>query len=280
MRLTDFLEVYVGERDLARATDADYRMVVAAFLSGRSLLLDDLTAGLFNEYLAALKARGNSPATIHSRRTKLLVLWRAAYASGATDNRPDDLRVRKVRVPEQRPVGWSAEEVRRLIAWCQTHLRRRMRLVSVPAGDYLAALFAVLWDSGMRLGDALALTFGDVATGSVAWRQSKTGRWHRAQLRQTTLAAVERIRLPERRLVWQRTGASRTALYRLIRRAAAGAGLTGSSKYIRRGGATDCERREAGSAPAYLGHVAGSRVAYRHYVDTAALARVVTPGEL
>lgn len=52
----------------------------------------------------------------------------------------------------------------------------------------------------------------------------------------------------------------------MIRRAFAGAGLTGTSKYIRRGVATDVYLRGLDPGRA-LGHVPGSRVAIRWYVS-------------
>lgn len=275
MKLSDFVSIYTMERDIALRTRDDYAWVASQF----NVDVDAITAHLINVHLQLLKDRGCSPSSVRSRRTKLLVLWRAAYRDGYTENRPDPYRVRKVRVPAPNPQGLTHEQTARLVEWCQLHMRRRMRLIPVPAGDYLAALFLFLWSTGMRLGDALSMQFDWLQTDTVTWRQSKTDRWHTARLSPATLHAIETIRTPGRSLIWPRPGKSRTALYAMIRRAFRGAGLDGTSKYIRRGVATDVFTRGLDPGRA-LGHVPGSRVAIRFYVSQDAQIEPVSPTEL
>lgn len=279
MQLLDYVTRYGVEHDVRANTLTDYRYATVGFIkSSGNGDLDALSAAAISEHLAGLKSWGYSPHTIRGRRAKLLVLWRAAYRAGLTDNRPDADRIRRVKVPPPNPICWRSDDVDRLVTFCEVAMRRRLRSVPVPAGDYLAALFLFLWSSGMRLGDALSMEFAWLGP-TVTFRQSKTSEWHRASLSSRTLAAIERIRSPERAMVWPRPGKSRTALYRLIRRAIQGAGLSGSSKYIRRGGATDCYQQ--GKDPArYCGHVPGSRVALRWYVSREAQIEPVSPTEL
>ena len=52
----------------------------------------------------------------------------------------------------------------------------------------------------------------------------------------------------------------------------ASAGLEGTTKYLRRSGATHCEMVSPGSAPAFLGHLSGSALAQKHYLDPTLLA--------
>lgn len=275
MKLSEFVSIYTLERDVALRTRDDYAWIASQF----NVDVDAITAHLINVHLQLLRDRGCSPSSVRSRRTKLLVLWRAAYRNGYTENRPDQDRVRKVRVPEPNPQGLTHEQTARLVEWCQASMRRRMRLVPVPAGDYLAALFLFLWSTGMRLGDALSMQFDWLQTDTVTWRQSKTDRWHTARLSPATLHAIELIRTPDRCLIWPRHGKSRTALYAMIRRAFRGAGLDGTSKYIRRGVATDVFTRGLDPGRA-LGHVPGSRVAIRFYVSQDAQIEPVSPTEL
>lgn len=280
MRILDFVERYAIEHDVRAGTISDYRVTVVVFT--RSQGVDTFTSLMdadISEHLAWLKDHGYSPATIRGRRAKLLVLWRAAYAMGYTNNRPDPDRVRKVKVPPPNPQGLTHKQTACLVEWCQTNMRRRLRLVPVPAGDYLAALFLFLWSTGMRLGDAVSMEYSWLQGDMVTWRQSKTGHWHRARLSPATLHAIEKIRTPERALIWPRPAKSRTALYALIRRAFKGAGLIGTSKYIRRGVATDVFQRGLDPGRA-LGHVPGSRVAIRYYVSQDAKIEPVSPTEL
>lgn len=280
MLILDYVNRYGVDHDIREGTLDDYRFSVVVFVRCRQIhRLCDLTAASLSEHLACLKERGLSAYTIRGRRAKLLVLWRAAYRDGYTENRPDPDRVRKVRVPAPNPQGLTHEQTAMLVEWCQSSMRRRMRLVPVPAGDYLAALFLYLWSTGCRIGDALAVRYDMLNGDTVIWRQEKTGRWHRARLSPATLHAVELIRTPGRLLVWPRPGKSRTALYAMIKRAFCGAGLDGTSKYIRRGVATDVFRRGLDPGRA-LGHVPGSRVAIRFYVSQDVQIEPVSPTEI
>jgi len=279
MHLSEYVSVYTDMRDLAARTVKDYRWVAAQFEASGGPSLLEIDAASINRHLLWLIDRGCRPASIRSRRTKLLCLWRAAYSDGYTEQRPDADRVRRVKVPRPNPVGLSADDMRTLIAYCETGLRHHLISVRVPCGDYLASLFGFLWDSGMRLGDAVSMEFAWPQSRTVTWRQSKTGAWHRAVLSTKTMDAIEKIRLPERRLVWPRETDNLTALHRLIKGAIKDAGLVGTSKYIRRGVATNVYLN-GGDPGAALGHVPGSRVAYRHYVSQEAQLSPVSPTEL
>lgn len=277
MRLPAYVAQHLLGHDVAVRTAEDYAWVAGYFDRDTALTLDQVTAEALNRYFVALRDRGWKSTSVRSFRTKLLVLLRAACAEGYTDNRIDFSRVRRIRVPAPNPQGITPAEAAQLIAWCRVNMRRRLRLVPVPAGDYLAALFAFLWDSGMRLGDAVAMRYEALAP-TILWLQTKTGRWHKAQLTDDTLRAIEQIRTP-RTMIWPRPAKSRTALYALIRRAFAGAGMVGTSKRFRQGVATDVylQGLDPGSA---LGHVPGSRVAFRHYVRPDAQITVVSPTAL
>jgi len=279
MRLPEYVASYLLANDVSARTAADYRWIATYFDRDTHLPLDEFTAAKINAYLVALKERGWLPPSLRGMRTKLLVLWRAAYRDGYTDNPADGDRVRKIKVPRPNPIGLTPEDMRSLIAYCERELRHHLISVRVPTGDYLAALFAFLWDTGMRVGDAVAMEFEDIETGTVTWLQSKTGVWHQAVLSAQTRDRIERIRLPVRAVIWPRPARNKTALFRLIKRAFLGAGLKGTSKYIRRGVATDVYLSGRDPAQA-LGHVPGSRVAYRHYVSAEAQLEPVSPTPL
>lgn len=279
MQFTEYVPIYSLGRDISARTIDDYAWIAGYFTRDTHAHLDDLSAATVNAYLVSLRDRGWSADSVKSFRTKLLTLWRGAYADGYTNNRPDVDRVRKIRVMQPNPRGLNAEQARELVAHCELNYRRRMRLVSVAKGDYLAALFGFLWDTDMRLGDALSMEFDWIQVGQVTWLQSKTKRWHRAKVSDKTDAAIARIRTPGRRLIWPRPSKSRTSLYKMIRQAFLDAGLQGTSKWIRRGAATDVYL-SGGDPSRALGHVPGSRVAYRHYVAQEAQLEPVSPTEL
>ncbi len=279
MHLSDYVSAYALSRDLSARTLDDYTWVAGYFTRNAALELDALTSANVNAFLAGLAQLGWAAESVKSFRTKFLTLWRGAYRDGFTENRPDVDRIRRIRTPQPNPQGLTAEQARQLVTYCATHYRRRLRLVSVPKGDYLAALFAFLWDTDARLGDALAIEFAQLETGEVTWLQSKTQRWQRMRVTSGTLELIAKIAEPRRSLIWPRPAKTRTSLYNMIRRAFTDAGLRGTSKWIRRGAATDVHL-EGGDASRALGHVPGSRVAYRHYVSQNAQLEPVSPTPL
>lgn len=281
MHLSKVVEEYRAFRQISDRTHRDYRLAVGGFerWATKPLDLDELHHTTLNRYLLHLTEDGKSLFTVAGRRTKILVVWRAGCELGLSDNWPDERRIRRIKPPEPNPECWSVEDVRAILAYCESHMRFRLRSVDVPAGDYVGALIGFLHDSGMRIGDAVSMEFDWVLRGVFSWRQSKTSHWHVAKLSEGTLEAIRRIRTDGRRLIWPRRRSDSGALYRLIRLAVAGAGLSGTSRYIRRGGATDVYL--SGADPArYCGHVPGSRVAIRWYVRKDAQIAPVSPTEL
>lgn len=281
MRLSAFVDQYRISRQISLRTYRDYKLAAAGFETWhlKPIAIDAITHQLVNCYLLWLTDAGHSLYTVHGRRTKILVLWRAACSLGYSDNWPNEHRIRRIKCPTPNPICWSLDELRRVICFAEHQMRFRLRSVDVFAGDYVAALLRFLHDSGMRVGDAVSMEFAWLAGGTVTWKQSKTAYWHRAKLSQCTLDAIRKIRTDNRSLIWPRGRSDSGALYRLIRIAAAGAGLTGTSKYIRRGVATDVYLRGLDPGRA-LGHVPGSRVAIRWYVSQEAQIDPVSPTEL
>lgn len=286
MDLQEHVTRYAKEHELKPATENDYFVMARMFTewSGRARLecLSTIEATeLLNDWILHLRDSALSPSTVRGYRAKVMVLWRDAYRCSALPTMPDVLRVRRVKVPRHNPKGWNQDDINRLCEYCtiERSMRRQLRLVKVDKGLYLAAMFKFLYNTGMRLGDALDVEFEDIKSGEIVFCQNKTGVYHRVVLWPSTLRAIERIRLPERRRIWWQPSTGRRALYRTIQVTVKRAGLVGTTKFARRGGATAVEQAQPGMAPTYLGHVPGSDVAYRHYVDQSLLTRTASPAE-
>lgn len=287
MHLSEHVETYIREHDLRNGTAADYSTMARMFTEwSLSVSLETLSTAeatnLLNDWIIHLTGMGLAPSTVRGYRAKVLVLWRDAYRCGVVNTMPDVLRVRRVKVPRSNPEGWTRDDIMRLCEYCEIEpgMRRRLRLVKVQKGLYLSALFRWLFNTGMRLGDALDVSFSDIQGGQIVFRQNKTEVWHRVKLWPSTLRAIDRIRDPQRDRIWWQPSRGHRALYRTIQLTVERAGLKGTTKFARRGGATVVEQEQPGMAPTYLGHVPGSTVAYRHYVDQRLLTRVASPSEL
>lgn len=286
MNLTEHVATYVREHDLRNGTACDYGTMARLFTEwSGGIRLEQLSTveatNLLNSWIIHLTGEKLAPASVRGYRGKILVLWRDAYRVGALPTMPDVLRVRKVKVPRTNPEGWSRDDIARLCEFCEIDpsMRRRLRMTKVPKGLYLGALFRFMFNTGMRLGDALDVSFADIQGGQITFSQNKTGVFHRVVLWPSTIRAIERIREPKRDRIWWQGGTANRALYKTIQLTVKRAGLKGTSKYARRGGATTVEQEQPGMAPTYLGHVPGSTVAYSNYVDRRLLTRTACPTE-
>ncbi len=125
MRILDFVARYGVEHDVRPGTLSDYFVAAVVFVRCQKVeTFSELTPAHLSQHLACLQQQGYSPFTIRGRRGKLLVLWRACYRLGLTNNRPDADRVRKVKVPPPNPQGLTRAQTAQLVAWCRVNMRR------------------------------------------------------------------------------------------------------------------------------------------------------------
>src|SRR5690606_23229370 len=103
------------------------------------------------------------------------------------------------------------------------------------------------------------------AEGAVIITQEKTSQPVLCRLRRETMAAIEELcKLHGGDRIFPFSRATLDHHWQKVKKAS---GLDGTPKKIRKSRATSAEQRDRGSAPAILGHVPGSTIAYRHYVD-------------
>lgn len=89
MTLLEFVDVYIDGKKLSPRYCAELHWTVGALdrWHGRHVLLTELSEGLFDRWLRALRQdpeRPRSKATTAWHRNALLMLWRASYATGLT----------------------------------------------------------------------------------------------------------------------------------------------------------------------------------------------------
>ena len=152
-----FLEMMSVERACARNTLTAYGRDLAdaqGYLAGRGADLADATTEQVEAYFADLGARGLSPATAARRRAAVRQFYRFVLGEGWRADDPS----RRVDAPRQgRPLPkvLSREEVERLIG--AAHARDGAQ------GLRVAALVEIIYASGLRVSEALALPLAALA---------------------------------------------------------------------------------------------------------------------
>jgi integrase len=283
MGLVDYVEVYATAREIEPETIRQYRMCAERFegWAGQRVMLHDLNEMLISAFLRAY-GQGVKPATVRSKRTQLLALWRAAADEYLCE--PPTRRVRSARVPWTPREAWTLAEVNQLLR-AASWLPRKFA-AGMPRADWFDLAIRIAWDSGLRWGDQIRLRPGDIHENVVVVGQSKTRRAVCCRLSPSTVAALRSSleRWPRAFVTpWPASHETFSAQVRLL---VAKAGIrSGTWKWLRRGGATDVEIQEPGKGMAsrHLGHAPGSKVAEINYLDPkliAAAVPLVSPREL
>lgn len=275
MHLHDYLDRYNRTHDIRPATLEHYKWVVRS-LEKRSgpVMLAELHADLVNDWLLWLRDNGRSPWTIKQRKISLLVLWRSAWEAGLA---PPIEPVRRLKPLHHDPQAWTLAEVHKLLEAAERFTRPLFWCSLIRAG----------YDSGLRLGDLLALRISQVSA-TLNVRQRKTGSPVAIQFRPETLEAIQ-AHFGERKqteadgsghkqtdLVWPLWG-RREAFYRGFRRLVAASGIRrGTFRWLRRTAATQVETVQAGAGTALLGHASRSTTE-AWYIDRSQLAHPPLP---
>lgn len=258
MLLTDLLAQYLERHDygVSPGHAKQLRTSIAAWakVAGHPLTIADLRDETLNAYLDWLRGH-RAPDTVRTRRGNLLILWHWAYQEGVIDLAPR--RIRRLRPIPRQPIAWTLQEIRELIATAERlpgcffgTVRRR--------ASWWSSLIRAGYDTGLRLGDLLALRTSEVGP-LLALVQNKTGRPINLQLRPATLAAIDQTLADESRdLVWPLWGTQETFfghVRALVREAAI---RPGTFRWLRRSAATQLERLEPGRGTELLGHASRS----------------------
>jgi integrase len=268
-------------RDVRPETVRQYEITARLFeqWAGGPVQLVELDEASVSAWLRDYAASGVVPETVRSKKVGILALWRAAADEGLCE--PPTRRIRSVRVPYKAPTCWTWEEVSALLTACQGLQRWHKTGLRRSAWFDLAVRLA--WDTGLRQGDQWRLPVADIRPdGAVHLVQSKTGRPVICQVSTSTAEALRvSLELAPRQLVtpWM---SSHETFDDQFKRLTQKAGIRqGTWKWLRRASATDVEIQRPGSATAHLGHVPGSRIAERSYIDPAQFSRIATtPREL
>jgi integrase len=223
--------------------------------------VSDLTPDLIDQYLTeALKHL--APSTVANHRRMLWTLLRFAAAErlvAASIVRPP----RRVKRPPPAPRAWSHAEILHLLRACEK-LTGGMKC---PHAVLMRAWVLTAYSTGLRLCDLLEIKWDQLRGQRILVRQHKTGQPHVVYVDDNAMRAL--TTLPKRGPRIFGDLICRDKLLAQMRRLVRIADLPGSTKFLRRSGATYSEVI-GHCASAHLGHKTPTMKA--HYVDRLLLA--------
>lgn len=223
---------------------------------------EDLHPDLIDAYLTAA-LRHLAPQTVYNHRRMLGVLLRFAASERIVDGsivRP----LRRIKRPPPSPVAWSHAEIHQL-------LKAAIRLPGgrkCPHSLLMRAWVLTAYSTGLRLEDLLKLRHDQVRGQRILIRQNKTAEPHVPYLDDNAIAAIRQLPVRGPRIFGDLI--CRDKLLLQMRRVCQLAGMTGSTKFLRRSGATYAEIRGL-DATRHLGHRTPGMKAY--YVDRLLVAQ-------
>lgn len=234
-------------------------MRLAKKLETAGITHETITVDRVNDFLTELPC---SSRTRTNHRNHIRTLWRFAISVGMAQSIERPLKIFKCK---KTPV----------IAWTLGQLAQLDRAAAARTGAFRISKCprSLFWRTWVRVGYELGLRFRDLHSlhGSMIRGRAVYvvhAKTRTAQGRSIGLAAVDLIgqmleRSPDGSVfAWAAGITTVKAEFRLLLREAK---LFGSCKYLRRSGASYCERDKVGSAQAYLGHRTAGMA--RYYID-------------
>ena len=216
--------------------------------------------------------------TKHNIRREILTLWRWAFDERLTDSQP--VRVRKISANRQPPQAWSRDQLNDLLDEAEADCTPVSAWhPEINRSHILTAWIATGFETGLRLTDMLALTKSMFRKGFIVCVANKT---EKPTVRRISPYAQDKCewllaKSPDQTVFsWVLTRRRAILLWRdfLKQREA-----SGSSKWLRRSGATDLEREHPGMATHWLDH-SNPALCRIHYIDPTLLDPPIGPKPL
>lgn len=222
----------------------------------------ELSTRRVNDYLKARLERA-STITVSNERTILLSLNKYAWENGIIDAPIRGvMKIRRRRAPTR---AWTLEQLRAAIDGTAKYAGRRLRS-GAPLDKFLRAWIFLGYESGARFGDVMRFGREHLDGDILRWTQAKTGDPIVRHLSKACLeAAATMLALsPDGRVVGWGCGLRQAS--RIMRSHLDDCGIGGTSKWLRRSGATHIEMSQPGKASLHLGHRTPT-LAAQAYID-------------
>ena len=207
-----------------------------------------------------------SSVTAANERRMLLTLWRWGYESGRIDKAPRGILA--IRVERQSIRAWTGSQIKKLLlAAEQTPGRFRFGL---SRRLFLKAWVYLGYETGARWGDLWAMRFAQLENNTIRWSMCKTGDPMHRKLSPACLEAITPLKSYSPNDLILGFACRKRYAMRLWKRLCEAADVEGTSKWLRRSGATHVEQQAPGKGRVFLGHRTHG-LAERHYFDRAQL---------
>ena len=262
MLIVELLKVYLSEREASpRYVESLKRTVNRASQCGM-LDTNQLTPENANAFLTRLPLAAVTRSNI---RRELLTLWRFAFENSVTDVPP--LRVCRIKATPPPPRAWSIDTLRQLLVAAEQDMRPVSQRNPSLLWRYVLPCWIVIgYDTGLRLSDLLHLHESNIVNGCVICTAQKTGKFTVRAISQPGQELAARLfkRSPDGTLFrWALPRRRALVKWREFLREQQ---IAGSSRWLRRSGATYVEIKRKGEAQRFLGH-SNAALANRHYLD-------------
>lgn len=247
-------DVYLRQRVVSSQYESAVKRIAAQV--GR------LSADRINAYLRD-RLQAVSTVTARTERTVLLSLWRHAYETSMVREAPRGVMRIKARKPPTR--AWTQDQVRTAIAKAGELCGRRLRS-GADLGVWLRCWLLLGYEAGSRHGDLWRLTRDNLDGDVLRWTQAKTGDGITKVLSSACVKACREMleASPDGTILgW---ACQRRQAMRWMRQHLDACGLAGTSKFLRRSGATHIEMLAPGKASLHLGHRTAT-LAAQAYID-------------
>jgi len=276
MLLATLLSELVAERPVEAITEAQYDRSVRCFSAflGKPATIDDLRPELVNQWLAVV-AKRSAPRTVLGRKRGLTPIWNYAterQLAQAYETR----RLRRVAVPHSIVEAWSIDQVDALFAAAK--MLPGQTACGIPASLLMTAVCSIAYETGIRPSDWRELTWDHVDFDRRIIRivQHKTGNTHVAAFSKVSERSLKNLHSYGRVKVFPVGLASirrwEKLLFDLAKRHYGFQKKVGQALgTLRKSHATNVYLTHGESAAAAsLGHVSGTTVVVKHYIDSSA----------
>ena len=245
-----------------RGLSADYRTAlhrVARSMTDGGVTPLTISDSSFNRWINSLPQQQTTRANY---RRMGLTLWRAALDQELA--RHPIGHVVRVKHRQKTPVAWSLTELASLISHAKK-LTFKLRK-GCPASLFFEGWIRCGYETGLRFSDLLALRCNQLRGDRLFVCPNKTGVPDGKLISPVLVEILTKLRVLGDGQTFFNWALCERWLRIHFRRLCKQAEIDGTPKYLRRTGATYCERMRPGSAKRFLGHLSDG-LALKHYVD-------------